>query len=378
MKNKTKGRAANGMGTVRQRKDGLWEGRYTAPDGHQRSIYAKSEAEVTKKLRAAQHEIDSGAWREPSKVSVTEWLKIWLRDYCNHTTESTRTAYERFCRVHFAPVIGKIKLTKLSPVHVRHLFSVMQKEGKAPKTIYTARGVLKTSLNAAVHSGIIPSNPADGVPVPRVTRPEMHIIDRPMFSAFLSAVQQTQYPEALIILLLTGLRSGELRGLMWSDIDEARKIIHVRRQLHTLEKGTPTATAPKNGKSRDIIVGQEVMDTLRAQRRRLAEMKLKANNWTNDDYVFKTPSGKPLHDRALLEAVHQVAEIINMPGLHTHDLRHSYAVAALRSGIDVKTVQHNLGHATAAMTLDTYAAYTSDAGQIAAEKMSDYWKKALD
>ena len=79
-----------------------------------------------------------------------------------------------------------------------------------------------------------------------------------------------------------------------------------------------------------------------------------------------------------MEAVHQVAEIINMPGLHTHDLRHSYAVAALRSGVDVKTVQHNLGHATAAMTLDTYAAYTSDAGHVAAEKMSNYWKNALD
>jgi integrase len=66
-----------------------------------------------------------------------------------------------------------------------------------------------------------------------------------------------------------------------------------------------------------------------------------------------------------------------MPALHPHDLRHSYAVAALRSGIDVKTVQNNLGHRYAAMTLDTYAAYTTDAGKVGAELFSAYWKNAL-
>ena len=74
---KKRTRAANGMGTVRQRKDGLWEGRYTAPDGRQRSVYAKTEGEVTKKLRAAQHDVDTGTWKEPSRMTVGEWLEIY-------------------------------------------------------------------------------------------------------------------------------------------------------------------------------------------------------------------------------------------------------------------------------------------------------------
>ena len=86
---KKRTRAANGMGTVRQRKDGTWEGRYTAPDGRQRSVYAKTEAEVTRKLRAILHEIDSGAWLEPSRMTVGEWLDIWLQDYQGHTTGRT-------------------------------------------------------------------------------------------------------------------------------------------------------------------------------------------------------------------------------------------------------------------------------------------------
>ena len=380
MAKKKNTRASNGMGSIRQRKDGRWEARYTTPDGRQRSVYAQTEKEVTAKLRGQLHMLDCGAWREPSKMTVGEWLDIWVADYCTHTTASTRVTYERILRVHFKPVIGNVKLPKLSPVHVRRALNDMQRAGKATKTIYTARGVLRAALNAAVQSGLINTNPSNGVPVARVKRPEMHIIDRPMYPAFIEAAHETPYPEALILLLQTGMRSGELRGLEWDDIDEVNRVIHIRRQLHTWSRGEATFDAPKEGKGRDIIVGPEVINTIRAQRKRLAEMQLKAKNWYNGpevkNLVFRAPTGKQLHDRALLEAVHHVGTVLNIPGLHTHDLRHSYAVAALRSGADVKTVQHNLGHATAAMTLDTYAAYTTDAGQVAAEKLSDYWQNA--
>ena len=77
-------------------------------------------------------------------------------------------------------------------------------------------------------------------------------------------------------------------------------------------------------------------------------------------------------------AVKAVGAAIGKPDLHPHDLRHSYAVAALRSGMDVKTVQHTLGHKSAQMTLDVYAAYTEDAGKKGAEMMSDYLKKATN
>lgn len=74
-------RASNGMGSIRQRPDGRWEARYTTPDGRQRSVYAKTEKEVTAKLRGQLHDLDSGAWQEPSKMTVGEWLDIWLDDY---------------------------------------------------------------------------------------------------------------------------------------------------------------------------------------------------------------------------------------------------------------------------------------------------------
>ena len=94
------------------------------------------------------------------------------------------------------------------------------------------------------------------------------------------------------------------------------------------------------------------------------------------DLVFRQRNGKPHLYRTIYLTVKAVGAEIGQPDLSPHDLRHSYAVAALRSGADIKTVQHNLGHKNAQITLDTYAAYTEDAGIASAEKLSDYLKNA--
>jgi site-specific recombinase XerD len=78
-------------------------------------------------------------------------------------------------------------------------------------------------------------------------------------------------------------------------------------------------------------------------------------------------------EKTIADAVRNVGAAIGIPALHPHDLRHSYAVAALRSGADVKSVQHNLGHKTSSMTVDIYAAYSEDAGKESAKKLSDYF-----
>ena len=120
---------------------------------------------------------------------------------------------------------------------------------------------------------------------------------------------------------------------------------------------------------------------MKRQRKRQLEQRLAAGDkWVEDDItrdlVFRQPKGKAHSELSIFKACRAVGEAIGLPTLHPHDLRHSYAVAALRSGVDVKTVQYNLGHASASITLDTYAAYTSDAGKEGAKKLSAYIKNA--
>ena len=114
-------RATNGMGSIRLRPDGRWEARYTSPNGQQKSVYGKSEKEVAFKLRNLLHEIDSGVWREPSRMSVDDWLTIWLRDYQTHTTERTIRTYGSVVRTRVIPLIGSVRMSNLSSVHVRRV-----------------------------------------------------------------------------------------------------------------------------------------------------------------------------------------------------------------------------------------------------------------
>lgn len=370
-----KSRGANNMGSVRKRPDGRWEGRYTAPDGKQRSVYGKTQAACTAALRAAQNDIDNGHWMEPSRMTVEEWFGVWLKDYQAHTTTRTVKVYSDIARLHIVPVIGQVKIAKLSPMHVRRVINAMAEKDLSPNYIHHAHGVLSVSLNAAIEAGIIKSNPASGIKTPQRAKPKFNVIDREQIPAFVEAARRDANGNALIFALLTGLRASELRGLQWTAVDFDSATIDIHQQL-TGHKPLQF-TAPKDGSARVIQITPQAIDILRKQKKDLAALRLAAGDrWEHnpivDDLVFRSARGHFIAESVLHKAVRAAGDAIGIPGLHPHDLRHSYAVASLRSGIDVKTLQHNLGHKNAAMTLDVYAAYTTDAGKVGAQKLSAY------
>jgi len=373
-------RANNGMGSIRQRPDGRWEARYTTPDGRQRSVYSKTEAEVTKKLRAQLHDLDTGLWREPSKIRMADWFEIWLKDYQGHNADRTILKYRSIVNNHFVPMLGQLKVSSVLPMHIRRVVNDLQSNRLAPVTIRNYVRILGACFQCAIDAGLIRENPVDGVKVPRMTRTKFTIIDRADIPAFIEAAQNTPYPNELLLMFYTGLRVGEIRGLKWGDCDLDVGIMNVERQLHPINHDLKRFTAPKYGEVRTIHIADEAVDVLRIQRRRQLEQRLASGDWEDDevtsDLVFRLPNGHAHNDRTIYKAVKAVGKAIGKPELHPHDLRHSYAVAALRSGVDVKTVQHNLGHKTAQMTLDVYAAYTEDAGKEGAGKLSDYLKKS--
>lgn len=378
---KKRTRAANGMGTVRQRKDGLWEGRYTAPDGRQRSVYARTEGEVTKKLRAALHEVDTGAWREPSKMLMSDWLDIWLKDYQGHTSERTINKYKCIVEKHYKSMVGDVRVVKLLPLHVRRMITTMQEQGRAASTIQNYIGIFGAAMECAIEAGLIHDNPVTRVKLPRIPPKKFCIVDRAQIPAFFAAAKETPYENELRIMLLTGLRVGEVRGLKWEDVDLDSATMNVCRQMHPKNGNFKQFTPPKYGEARLLHLAPEAVETLQAQRRKQAEQRLAMGAyWIEDEIssglVFRHKDGKPHSEHSIYRAVKDVGKALGMPELHPHDLRHSYAIAALRSGADVKTVQYNLGHRTASMTLDVYASYTDDAGKDGAEKLSEYLKNA--
>jgi len=374
-------RSANNMGTVRKRSDGRWEGRYTAPDGKQHSVYAPDQKGCIKALKAAMDDVEKGHWLEPSKLTVSEWFEIFLRDYQAHTSHRTVKVYQEIARLHIVPVIGDVKMSRLSSMHVRRVINTMAEKGLSANYIHHAHGVLSVAINAAIEAGVIKQNPASKIKTPNRGKTKFHIVDRDLFPSFVRAAQADVNGNALIFALLTGLRAAELRGLQWSAVDLNSGTMNIHQQLscHPPIEFTP----PKSNSSRVIELTPQALNLLKAQKKSLAELRLQAGEkWEQgpivDDLVFRTPRGHFIAESVLHKATHAIGAQIGIPELHPHDLRHSYAVASIRSGMDIKTVQHNLGHKSAAMTLDVYADYTIDAGKVGAQKLSAYFNDAFD
>ena len=178
--------------------------------------------------------------------------------------------------------------------------------------------------------------------------------------------------------LFTGCRLSELLGLTWDCVDFQKGTILVCKQLarpvHRAESGL--FISPKNGKSRTITPAPSVLKTLKEQRRRQAEMQIKAGPlWDNPHgLVFTNQIGGPLNQNPVEAQFSAAVKTAGLVGVRFHDLRHTYAVNAIRAGDDIKTIQGNLGHASAGFTLDRYGHFTERMKQDSAARMEGFIK----
>lgn len=376
MAKKKNTRASNGSGTFRKRSDGRWEGRYTGPDGRQRSVYGATENAVKQAVKKVQAEMTLGLYFEPSKTTFERWARTWLKDYTSHIKPTTRDNYENYMNNHLIPALGKFKLSQLRLVHIQRAFNAMSDKGLSIGTQQAVKIALSSCLSAAVRFDMLKSNPCKDVKLGKKQNKDMVIIDRPDLPLFVAAAKQSPYYAAMMVLIQTGIRSGELRGLRWSDIDLDNRVMSIRQQVSDTKDG-PIIQTTKGYKSRDIILIPETVKVLREHKKAQAEARIKWGGWKDTsltrDLVFRMEDGDVYPRTVLNWPIDKVGRKIGIQGLHPHSLRDSYAVAALRSGIEVKTVQNNLGHKDATVTLNTYAIYTEDMGRVGADKFAAYW-----
>ena len=232
-------------------------------------------------------------------------------------------------------------------------------------------------LEQAAEIGYIRVNPADACKLPRAEKAEIKPLDSEDIARFVQVISGHPFENVYLVTLFTGMREGEVLGLTWDCIDFENGTITIRRQLmRERGKGTYTLATPKNGKSRCIKAAATVMQILKQERTKQAEARLRAGMlWDNPlDLVFTNELGRNLSAQTVYLHFKKLAEKAGVPAARFHDLRHSYAVAALQSGDDIKTVQENLGHFSASFTLDVYGHVTEQMKKASAERMEQFIK----
>ena len=373
---------ANGSGTIRKRADGRWEGKYTL--GYdpktgkliRKSVYGKTQKEVRLALSKIVSEMDSGTYAEPSKMKVSQWLDEWLASYTMNIKPATRSAYEEHIRVHIKPSLGDIPLKQLSTRDIQQLYTNLLKERElSPKTVRNIHGVLHRTLEQAKLLGYIRVNPADAAVTPRVEKKQVETLDAEDIGKFLAAIRGTKYEYPLFVAVFTGLRQGELLGLTWDCGDFEHGMLLINKQHNRVKGDTEFRFASlKNDKARVLTVADEVIDVLKLQKQRQESWAAAlGNGWENpDNLVFTTEFGRYINNKILYQNFKRIAKNLGKPDLRFHDLRHTYAVNSLRAGDDIKTVQENLGHATASFTLSTYAHATPGMKRESAKRMTAF------
>jgi integrase len=208
-----------------------------------------------------------------------------------------------------------------------------------------------------------------------VQKKEISPLDESQISAFLSEIHGHPHEYLYKIALFTGLREGEILGLTWDHIDFEHGKLTVKQQLRKEQKkgGGYYFSPPKNNKTRVLTLAPSVVQLFRYQKLAENRMRVEAgDSWTENDLVFSNQLGSYLSYRTVYDCFKRIMVKIGSPNTRFHDLRHSYAVAAIQAGDDIKTVQENLGHATAAFTLDVYGHVTAQMKQASAGRMEQF------
>lgn len=391
-------RAAQGAGSIRKKtvtRNGqeytYWEARVTIGrdpgTGKQlrRSFSGKTQREVREKMQAAAVAVNDGTYKDPSRLTVGDWLDIWEKEYLGDVKPFTVASYKGQIKNHIKPALGAVRLEELAPHTIQSFYNALGKPqgnklGLSPKSIKNVHGILHKALQQAVENQYIRFNPADVCKLPRVERKELQPLDEQQIPLFLKAIKGHQFEALYTVTLFTGMREGEALGLRWSCVNFKDGTITIDKQLQQeKKKDSQYVFAPlKNGKSRVITPAPWVMDYLNTHRVKQAEARLKAGPvWENSGLVFTDDVGHHLTISTVYKNFKKIVASIGCPNVRFHDLRHSYAVTSIRAGDDIKTVQGNLGHATAAFTLDVYGHVTDQMKRASAERMEGFIKNVL-
>ena len=383
------GKAARGAGTIRKKtvtRSGkaytYWEARVTTGRDPgtgkqvQISITGKTQKEVREKLQAAAVAVDSGTYIQPERMTVSEWLDIWTAEYLGGVKPNTARIYRNNVKRHIKPALGAVRLPELRP-HMIQAF--INRPELAPASERLAYKVLYQALKKAVALHYIPQNPAEGCTLPRLEQEEIKPMDDKQITALLNATQGTEVEQLIKTALFTGCRLSELLGLTWDCV--GRDTITISKQLaRPDQRADGPFISPKNGKSRTLTPAPLVLDALKAQKRMQTTARIKAGPLWDNAYnlVFTTETGAPVSQWKIERVFSKILAAAGLHGIRFHDLRHTYAVNAIRAGDDIKTVQGNLGHASAAFTLDRYGHFTERMKQDSAARMEGFIRGVLN
>ena len=383
-------RRGNNEGCIYNDKQGHWRALVSLPssDGKNKRkyIYGRTRKEVSEKMNEMLSQLHTNTYVEPCKTTLYSYLCTWLETYCKNVVRmTTYINYETYVQKHIKDTIGGYSLCDLSTILIQQFYNDKAKNGKlngsgglSPKTMKNIHDMLHRALDKAVQLEMLPKNPSDFAVLPKRIKPEMRFFTVEEQQRLQQVIKGHRLEIPILLALYTGVRQGELLGLMWKNVHldlQGQSYIEIVQTVNRTKRREEssdgkTELSINEPKTRHSVCTISLLPDIA---KRLSDYRQMQENWRQKNgfpysaFVFLSAKGTIIEPRDFQRDFKKILVQNNIRVVNVHGLRHTFATRALEPGMSVKTLSKILGHSSVGFTLDTYAHVTE---RLKAEEIS--------
>lgn len=354
-------RRVNGDGTISgPRKDGRYVGAFYAPTttGTRKRVYVygRTRAEARERLLEEQAKVQQGIPVAARSWKLGEYLDYWLENVVKPTKRpATYALYEINVRVHLKPGLSKHQLRRMSVSTVQAFLNGKLRDGQSIRNVQILRQILSAALTRAVREELVVRNVARLVELPTWEPEEVIPWSSGEALAFLEAARPDSLFPAFVLLMLYGMRRGEVLGLRWQDVDFQVDELRIRQQLQRIQGELHLGPVKTRAGRRDLPLLGLTKDALRIrQTQQAADRARLSDAWADTGLVFTTRTGRPVEPRNLVRSFARICDNAGLRKIRVHALRHTTASLLKDLGVPARDAQMILGHAHVSTTQQIY------------------------
>ncbi|MBR1641626.1 MAG: site-specific integrase [Butyrivibrio sp.] len=358
---------------ITQQKDGLYNAGFVDKLGKRRVKRFKKLQECRKWLEDAKYINEHSSITEANNMIVDAWFEYWISIKEKTVRPNTVRNYRERYKRNISHVIGKMLLVDVKPIHCQKIFSDMADEGYKTTTMYQTRIALYNMLDFAKENDIIINNPCkksvrSDMGKPSESKKALEINEQ---KKFLEYAKGQSYENQYRFILQTGLRTGELVGLKWDDVDFAKKTLTISRSMEYRHSvGIWRVGEPKSASGyRTIPLTDEAVRILKDQKIKNSNLKVVPIEWS--DYIFLCRKGTPIKNSTYDTGLYKICNKASIKPFAMHVLRHTFATRCIEGGMKPKTLQKILGHSNIGITMNLYVTTTEDEKQKEIDLVAD-------
>ena len=370
-----------GLG-ITQRKDGMYQARYTDRWGKRRTIYRVKLRELRKELaEAVAGNINFTSIK--NEITLDQWYERWMEVYKEKSIRpNTKREYAHIYSKNISPYLGSRKINSLVKSDIQLLIDRVYEDNYGYERQNKVKVILRDMLQRAVEDNLVINNPVSGIKIRSEKEINAKALTNEEQEVFFDYCRNTFYDNLFHVAVNTGLRPGELFALTEKDIDFEEGFIDVNKTLVYQKYLTDTRKEfhiepPKTKQSyRKVPINSVCREYLKRQielKKVISQKRPKEQN----SYLFVTRFNTPLNSQIYTDAIKAVIKQINLTRTFEeqfetfsgHTFRHTFATRCFESGVEPKVVQDFLGHASLKMTMDLYTHVTTEKASVDIEKI---------